>query len=201
MELAERREQTMQVVALIHEENGVYGASFPDFPGCTTAATDPDTVIAKAAEVLARHIEGMIADGLELPQVRALSQLAGDPFFVRDAAGVMIALVSCTPAARAVRLNVTLDESLLARIDRAAEAAGETRSEYLAGAARQRLAHDAVGCSDAAIPSVPPIPHIVEASGMAHLAGDAVPSDAAASLECIKDILGRLDPSCERSNS
>src|SRR5947209_4812921 len=97
MELAERREQTMHVVALIHEENGVYGASFPDFPGCTTAATDPDTVIANAAEVLARHIEGLIADGLELPQVRALSQLAGDPFFVRDAAGVMIALVSCTP--------------------------------------------------------------------------------------------------------
>src|SRR6266480_4275250 len=76
MELAERREQTMQVVALIHEENGVYGASFPDFPGCTTAATDPDTVIAKAAEVLARHIEDMVAEGLELPQVRALANCA-----------------------------------------------------------------------------------------------------------------------------
>ncbi len=39
----------MQVVALIREENGVYRASFPDFPGCTTAANDPNTVIAKAS--------------------------------------------------------------------------------------------------------------------------------------------------------
>jgi predicted RNase H-like HicB family nuclease len=38
----------MQVVALIHDENGVHGASFPDFPGCTTVADNADRAIAKA---------------------------------------------------------------------------------------------------------------------------------------------------------
>ncbi len=77
----------MQVVALIREENGVYRAWFPDFPGCTTAANDPNTVIAKASEALSHHTARMIADGRELPQVRSLAWFAADP----DRAGVLYA--------------------------------------------------------------------------------------------------------------
>jgi len=132
----------MQVVALIHEENGVFGASFPDFLGCTTVADSLDAIIPKAAEALAFHVEGMIEDG-PLPPVRTLAQLRKDPIFREDSTGAMIALVPYAPPARAARINITLDESLLERVDRAAEAAGETRSGYLAAAARQRLAIEA----------------------------------------------------------
>jgi predicted RNase H-like HicB family nuclease len=135
-------EQYMQVVTLIHEENGVFGASFPDFLGCITVADSLDAIIPKAAEVLAFHIEGMIEDGLELPPVRTLAQLRNDPVFRADSVGAMIALVPYAPPARAARINITLDESLLARVDRAAEAVGETRSGYLADAARRRLAEE-----------------------------------------------------------
>ena len=41
--------------------------------------------------------------------------------------------------ARAVRVNISIDEHLLDAIDRAAEAAGLSRSAFLAAAARQRL--------------------------------------------------------------
>jgi predicted RNase H-like HicB family nuclease len=133
----------MQAVALIHEENGVFGASFPDFLGCITVADSLDAILPKAAEVLAFHVEGMIADGLPLPPVRTLMQLRKDPVFRADSAGAMIALVPYAPPARAARINITLDETLLARVDRAAEAAGETRSGYLADAARRRLAAEA----------------------------------------------------------
>jgi predicted RNase H-like HicB family nuclease len=132
----------MQVVALIHEENGVFGASFPDFLGCITVADSLDAIIPKAAEALAFHVEGLIEDG-PLPPVRSLAQLRKDPVFREDSAGAMIALVPYAPPARAARINITLDESLLERVDRAAEAAGETRSGYLAAAARQRLAIEA----------------------------------------------------------
>ncbi|HML13344.1 MAG TPA: type II toxin-antitoxin system HicB family antitoxin [Xanthobacteraceae bacterium] len=132
----------MQVVALIHEENGVFGASFPDFLGCTTVADSLDAIIPKAAEALAFHVEGLIEDG-PLPPVRTLAQLRKDPVFREDSAGAMIALVPYAPPARAARINITLDESLLERVDRAAEAAGETRSGFLAAAARQRLASEA----------------------------------------------------------
>jgi len=132
----------MQVVALIHEENGVFGASFPDFLGCTTVADSLDAIIPKAAEALAFHVEGLMEDR-PLPPVRTLAQLRKDPIFREDSAGAMIALVPYAPPARAARINITLDESLLERVDRAAEAAGETRSGYLAAAARQRLAIEA----------------------------------------------------------
>ena len=132
----------MQIVALIHEENGVFGASFPDFLGCTTVADSLDAIIPKAAEALAFHVEGLIEDA-PLPPVRSLAQLRKDPVFREDSAGALIALVPYAPPARAARINITLDESLLDRVDRAAEAAGETRSGYLAAAARQRLAIEA----------------------------------------------------------
>jgi predicted RNase H-like HicB family nuclease len=143
MGLVNLSEEKMQVVALIHEEDGIFGASFPDFLGCTTVADTIDAILPKAAEALAFHVEGMVEDGLSLPPVRTLAQLRKDPVFREDSAGAMIALVPYAPPARAARINITLDESLLDRVDRAAEAAGETRSGYLAAAARQRLAIEA----------------------------------------------------------
>lgn len=130
----------MQVVALIHEENGVFGASFPDFPGCTTVADSADEIVSKAAEVLAFHIEGMVDDGIEPPKARSLEELRRDPAFGEDADGAMVALIPYMPPSRAVRVNVTIEESLLARADRAAEAEGETRSGFIASALRRRLA-------------------------------------------------------------
>jgi hypothetical protein len=41
---------------------------------------------------------------------------------------------------RAIRLDISLDESLVAKIDRAAEASATTRSGFLAQAARKVLA-------------------------------------------------------------
>ena len=128
----------MQVIAMIHEENGLYGVSFPDFPGATTVADDLETAVAKAAEMLAFHVEGLAEDG-PVPQVRSLAELNRDPEFREDSKGAVLALVPYTPPSRAVRLNITIEESLLERIDRAAESVGETRSGFLAEAAKQRM--------------------------------------------------------------
>jgi hypothetical protein len=82
-------------------------------------------------------------------------QLRKDAVFRADSAGAMIALVPYAPPARAARVNITLDETLLARVDRAAETAGETRSGYLADAARRRLAAEA-GAPEVAYASAAP---------------------------------------------
>ena len=186
----------MQVVALIREENGVYRASFPDFPGCTTAANNPNSIIAKATEALSHHIARMMADGRELPRVRSLAWFAADPTFLADSDSLMIVLVSYAPAPREVRVEVTLDESLLARIDSAAETTEETRSEYIAGAVRQRLTKEGKTDSDVAFSALCPIPHCVGTSEVeGSISTQAVPGDTAASLACIKEILERLDSS------
>ena len=131
------------VVTLIHEEAGSYGASFPDFPGATTVAGDLTTLYRKAADMPAFHVSGMAEDGEDLPSPRSLDELRQDPIFREDSEGAMVALVQVDLPTKAVRVNVSIEEILLRRLDRAAEAAGVSRSGYLAQAVKARLHLDA----------------------------------------------------------
>jgi predicted RNase H-like HicB family nuclease len=131
-----------QVVALLDFEDDRVGVSFPDFPGCTTVGRNAEDAVAKAAQVLAFHIEGLAEDG-PLPEPRTLAELRRDSQFKADARDAVVAFVPYAPPARAVRINVTIEETLLERIDRAAEAVGETRSGFLAHAARARIGEEA----------------------------------------------------------
>ena len=129
-----------RIVMLIHGEPGNYGGSFPDFPGATTGADDLDELYRKAAEMLAFHVGSMVEDGVPLPIPRSLDELRNDPVFLEDSVGALIGLVDVELPGKAVRVNISVEENLLKRIDRAAEAAGETRSGFLAQAAKARLA-------------------------------------------------------------
>jgi predicted RNase H-like HicB family nuclease len=189
----------MQVVALIREENGVYRASLPDFPGCTTAASDPNTVIAKASEALSHHIARTIADGRELPQMRSLSCLASDPVF--DSASLMIALVSYTPARRKCALRSRSMNRCLAALSARRKQPGKTRSESLAFAAQQRLAREAIAGPHATFSAMRPTPHSVEASEMeVSISEQPMPGGTASSLVCIREILERLDSCSVKQN-
>ncbi|MCC6736553.1 MAG: type II toxin-antitoxin system HicB family antitoxin [Bauldia sp.] len=125
--------------ALIHEENGIYGVSFPDFPGCITTARAEDDAIRKASEVLTFHVAGMVEDGEPLPRLRSLTELRSDPEIIEELADAMIALVPFELPAKAVRVNISMDSTLLDAVDRAADAAGQSRSAYLAEAVRERI--------------------------------------------------------------
>ena len=128
-----------QVVMVVHEGKGRYGASFPDFPGCTTVAKSLDELYRKAAEAVAFHAEGIAEDGV-FPKVRSLEELRRDPAFREDAAdAALIGFVSADLPGRSVRVNISVDESLLAAMDDAAKGLGETRSGFIATAARRRL--------------------------------------------------------------
>lgn len=128
-----------RVVALVHEENGVFGVSFPDFPGAVSGADTLEEAVRKGEAALAFHVAGMIADGIELPRLRSYAELKRDAAFRADAKGALVTFVPLELPARPVRVNVSLDERLLARIDQAAEAAGQSRSSFLAEAAKARM--------------------------------------------------------------
>lgn len=54
--------------ATVHrDKDGNFGISFPDFPGCVTAARDLREALEFAQEALALHIEGMVEDGDVIP--------------------------------------------------------------------------------------------------------------------------------------
>jgi predicted RNase H-like HicB family nuclease len=63
---------TAYIGLLRKEKNSNYGVDFPDFPGCVTAGRTLDQARRMAAEALAFHIEGMQADGQDIPSPSAL---------------------------------------------------------------------------------------------------------------------------------
>lgn len=130
---------TENVYALIHEEGGAYGISFPDFPGCVSGGATLDEALARGRETLAFHVAGMIEDGDALPSLRSLTELKRDKDFVEDSDGAVIVAVPVDLPGKAVRVNVSIDEALLEAIDRRARALGQSRSSFLAEAARAHI--------------------------------------------------------------
>lgn len=126
--------------AIIHEEDDHFGISFPDFPGCISGGETAEQAILRGTEALTFHVAGMIEDGEKLPLLRTIGELQSDKDFRKDSAGGVLALVPFDLPGKSVRINISIDENLLSSIDLASDATGESRSGWLASAARRRLA-------------------------------------------------------------
>jgi predicted RNase H-like HicB family nuclease len=75
-----RREKIMDYIAYLHKEkDSDYGVSFPDFPGCITVGRTLEEARGMAVEALALHIQGMIEDGIAVPESSKLEDPQGDP--------------------------------------------------------------------------------------------------------------------------
>ena len=129
----------MDVIALIHREKKAWGISFPDFPGCVSAGSSLEEVLREGREALEFHVEGMDEDGAAMPVLRTIDVLRSDAEYDFETAE-LVSVISVDLPGKAVRVQITLEESLLARLDRAANNAGSTRSGYIAETVKRRLA-------------------------------------------------------------
>ena len=124
-------------IALLRKEpDSDYGVDFPDFPGCVTAGCSLDEARAMAQEALEFHIAGMIEDREALPEPSDLEAVMGAPGNA-EAVAFLVTVAERRPRAR--RVNVTLPEDLLRRIDVVARNRGMNRSSFLARAAAQAV--------------------------------------------------------------
>lgn len=127
-----------EYIALIHKDAGSdFGASFPDFPGVVTAAPTLEDLRKEAEEALALHIAGLVEDGEIVPDPSPLDVIAQVDDY-RDAVAVLVVGAPVLGGA-SVRVNITLPESMLKRIDQYAEEHGMTRSGFLVQAAKKEL--------------------------------------------------------------
>ena len=118
-------------IAIEPQPGSAYGVQFPDLPGCFSAGETLDEAIANASEALAFHIEGLLDAGEKIPTPLDLEHHATHPEFT----GMIWAVVTVDLASlsgKSERLNISLPERVLRRIDAAAEKNGESRSGYLA---------------------------------------------------------------------
>lgn len=124
-------------IAVIDYEDGLFGASFPDAPGCTAMGPTEDEVIANAIDALAEWVADAKADHIDIPAPRHYAELLKSGELDQ---GAMIATIPLLGTdGKLVRANISLDSGLLHSIDEAASQRGMTRSAFLAAAAVEKI--------------------------------------------------------------
>jgi predicted RNase H-like HicB family nuclease len=112
---------------------------FPDLPGCISQGDSVADALSGGVEALALHIEGMVAERLDLPSSSSLTDPLPDWLLNSDMANQVPALLQVEVPGKSTRINITMDVALVDRLDAAARRDGTTRSGFLAQAVREKL--------------------------------------------------------------
>ena len=124
---------TLIFVALVTGDHDAgYAATFPDLPDAAAAGPGMAELLAAAREAVQKALRKLTDTGGEWPAPTPLEQVALTP-------GAVAVLVDVAVEDTPVRVNISIGERLLQRIDQAAEARGMSRSGYIAAAARSAL--------------------------------------------------------------
>ena len=115
-----------------------WSITFPDFPGVTSVAEKFADVMRQAKDALATIAEDMAEEGEALPP--SIEEDAVPDYDRAAFHDPRALLVPVETAGRALRVNVSLDEGLLARIDDVSRRTGLSRSSLLARGARMLIA-------------------------------------------------------------
>ncbi len=125
---------------LVHSDGGAFGISFPDAPGCISAADTLEDVLVDGCEALSAHLAWMKAEGDTIPPPRSHADLTADPEAEMNVeGGTWHLVVPRAVQAPRLRVNIMIEPGLLREADAAAEAEGKTRSGLIEEALRVRL--------------------------------------------------------------
>lgn len=122
---------TVYYPAIIEKGPEGFGVYFPDLPGCVSAGSTAQEAAEGAQEALEGHLSVMAEFGDPIPDPSAIDAIHPEV----DSIEVARLLVAGERPGRAVRVQITLEDQLLAQIDRVAS----NRSRFLAEAAREKL--------------------------------------------------------------
>jgi len=125
--------------AIVERAADGYSVFFPDLPGCTSAGATLQEAARNAEQALDGHLLVSVEHGDQIAAPSELDAIEHDP----EVDEIARILVRAERPGRAIRVNITLDEGLLAAIDRITG----NRSGFLAEAARARLAVAGTGAA------------------------------------------------------
>jgi predicted RNase H-like HicB family nuclease len=124
---------TILFVALATPDpEGGYRATFPDVPECVVKASDVAALLLASRQALAEHLRRTADAGEAWPKPTPIESIS-------LTSGVIPLLVEVSVEDTPVRVNISLGERLVQRLDAAAEARGMTRSGFIAQAVRVSL--------------------------------------------------------------
>jgi len=125
-------------IAVVHKDpSSDYGVSFPDFPGCITAGDSIDNVKDLSVEALSGHIKIMKEFGEKIPTPSKLDDIVADPDYFDVVAFLVVSIPEIK--SKTIRVNITLPEDILHKIDVTAKKRGMSRSSFLSHAAQSSM--------------------------------------------------------------
>jgi predicted RNase H-like HicB family nuclease len=131
----------MNYPIVIHKDRGSdYGVTVPDLPGCFSAGSTLDEAMAMAKEAIELHLEGLIEEGLPVPEPRPIQEHHRNPDYADAALWGVVTVDESKLPIKAVRLNITMPQRIVERVDRFAQETGDTRSGLLVRAVSQYMA-------------------------------------------------------------
>jgi predicted RNase H-like HicB family nuclease len=121
-------ENIKKYIAVINKENGKqYGVIFPDFLGCVTVGKNLEEAKEMAQEALQFHVDGMLKDGEDLPYGKSLDEIKK-----KYKKAEIFLVVAVKIKTKATRINISIDEKLLRKLDKFLLNRNETRSSFFA---------------------------------------------------------------------
>jgi predicted RNase H-like HicB family nuclease len=121
-------ENIKKYIAVINKENGKqYGVIFPDFLGCVTVGKNLEEAKEMAQEALQFHVDGMLQDGEDLPKTKTLDEIKK-----KYKKAEIFLVVAVKIKTKATRINISIDEKLLRKLDKFLLNSNETRSSFFA---------------------------------------------------------------------
>ena len=126
------------IARVYKDPHSAFGVSLPDLPGCYGAGESYDEALENAKISLREYAQALADDGDEMPKPRTHSELMSDATeAVEFNNAAFIAEIPLVTVGSRRRVNVSLDDKMLAAIDHAAKIAGVNRSVLLSEAASQ----------------------------------------------------------------
>jgi len=130
----------MRFPVVLHTDDGVrYGVTVPDLPGCFSAGDTFDDALDSVVEAIDLHLEGLTEEGDDIPVPQPLFAHRQNPDYA-DGVWAAVEVDVSRFEGQSAKINITMPRRLLAKIDEYAKAHGETRSGFLADAARSVIA-------------------------------------------------------------
>ena len=123
----------MNYPIIIHKDKkSDYGVTIPDLPGCFSAGETLDEAIENTKEAILLHVEGLIDDSENIPDASNIEDIKKS---FKDGI-IAIASVDLSELfGKSKRINISLPDRVLNKVDRFARKHGETRSGLLVNAA------------------------------------------------------------------
>ena len=117
-----------------------FGVTVPDLPGCFSGGNTIEEAIDNAKEAVLTHVEGLLADSDPIPSPTSIDELKRQ-FRDKNNVWALIDVDFSELSNKVTRVNITVPENLLSKIDSYATKTGATRSGMLVNAALEYISN------------------------------------------------------------